>query len=152
MIKCLFCNHLFNSKSCSLRRGSSPGFYEAISICPTGHRMLIEMSPLKIKELQWWDTIPGRITHVNIYLNDNTSLKVKLSEQNENLPHICSVFVNQQFHKRIEIGCSRRTWLLCAIRLGIIKDIRILIGKYMNYEPFQFWRKVNQTNLFRFSF
>jgi len=43
--------------------------------------------------------------------------------------------------KKYEISESRKMWLLCAKRLKVVPDIRKLIGKMMNLEPFEFWEE-----------
>lgn len=139
MIKCLFCNHVFDTTV-----WQSP-MYSRQFICPTGHFVRIDVKG-EI-ESEFWDRehkFPGQQTHVELF--DFKSSTWKMEKLAVDTWTFIRKFLNQQELKKTQTNDSRHTWLLCAIRIGIIKDVRILIGKYMNYKPFNFWKRDNKKS------
>lgn len=111
-------------------------------ICINGHLVNFHRNPRKVTEAYWdasSQTLLGRVTHVNLYnFKIRTWTVVKL--QNNSIVYTQRYKV-QEARKKYQVKRARLTWLLCALRLGICKDVRTLIGKYLNYEPFEFWRE-----------
>ena len=143
MIKCLFCDAILRQDTHAI--GDLPFIRGKFShlICKSGHYVCIENLTGNVTEQEWYKNIPGRLSHLRIFNQDKNkwkSIKISMTHCMDRRA-LFEKYTIQQAQKRIQISFERHAWLLCAIRLGLIKDVRVLIGKYLSYEPFIFWKR-----------
>ena len=138
MIKCLFCKN--NIKLPEIIHWVYAFFP---LYCNTGHYLIYNRKNGQLAEGHWGPGLPGRITHVRIFQFKKNEWNVfKLADTpTSKMEIVAKQYVNQQSRKRQQLYQTRKAWLGCAIRLNIIKDVRILIACYLNREPFNFWKK-----------
>ena len=134
MIKCLYCDEMMINNT----------EYEFV-FCGKDHYQVRNSENILLKECWPGTKIPGNVTTIKVF---DFSCKVWLLKHNlRDVFHsgFCVEFYKMYSEtisrKKYEISESRKMWLLCAKRLKVVPDIRKLIGKMMNLEPFEFWEE-----------
>ena len=139
MLKCLFCNDMIQKPDSMFWY-----WYDKFPLfCETGHYLSWSKNEDILSEEQWHFGLSGRISHVRIF--DFVKREWNMVKLAQCRPYQQSLFakqyVNQQSRKRQQLYQTRKAWLLCALRLKLCKDVRMLIARYLNKEPFNFWIK-----------
>ena len=115
---------------------------QASHVCLNGHLVLVQetsKNKFMISEYGWCDQFPGRLSHIRLWVNNEW--KVYNISKYQNIYELRNIYVKNQKERKYQISESRKMWLLCAKRLGLVPDVRKLIGKMMNLEPFEYWRE-----------
>lgn len=142
MIKCLYCDEMMIN--------NTEYEFDMVMFCGKDHYQ-VRKEGILVKEC-WPDTdIPGHVTTIRVFdfsykMWKNHNLRVTLFWDNY-WSRFCDMYNETISRKKYEISESRKMWLLCAKRLGVVPDVRKLIGKMMNLEPFEYWKeKAEWTN------
>lgn len=150
MLKCLYCESTVDSENIPLfypavyyhNPEDNPGG-KGLFICSNGHIVGVSKrknEPFILYKKEWYPGIPGRLNYIHIYDFESrmwVTLKTGLYRFKDDR---FEEYVKQQKQLKSETFFSRLEWLKCACRLGICKDVRLLIGVYMNREPREFWK------------
>lgn len=111
--------------------------------CEAGHYLSWSRKDDILYEEHYCVGLPGRISHVRIFdFVKQRWFTIKLaicSSYQQSL--FAKQYLNQQSRRRQQLYQTRKAWLLCALRLNVCKDVRLLIACYLNKEPFNFWIK-----------
>jgi hypothetical protein len=144
-MKCLFCDDIYDNDSMlhwvKLKNGNHFRY-----VCDNGHFLDVSNKDNEIisNEVFWKPGIPGRQTTLNVFdFKYKQWITFDLKKEFNGINswnRLCAMHDYTIKVKLDQIRQSRKMWLLCAKRLNLYKDIRILIGKYMNYEPIIFWK------------
>lgn len=144
-MKCLFCDSILKHSDVFFNWLKSRKGNSSSEPCENGHFLrIINKGELVLEEAIWKPGVPGRINNSAVYDFEHKiwiifNLK-KEFEAIESWNKFCHMHDKTIKVKLDQIRKSRKMWLLCAKRLNLYKDIRILIGKYMNYKPIIFWK------------
>lgn len=138
MIKCLFCDDLIKLPTRELL-----DFKIFIPLyCKTGHTLRYFRDG-NLSEGFWCNRLPGHITHMRIF--DFKKNEWNIFQASKifycQLQIYTKQWRRQQKRKQKQLYETRKAWLMCALRLKVVPDIRKLIGTYLNREPFDFWKK-----------
>mgnify|MGYP001298730557 CR=1 FL=1 len=123
-------------------------FPRSCTICDNGHAICVyeeQKNKFIIIERDWCYGLPGRLSHVRLWVNNEWTVH---EIRNYGDPRgVRDIYVKNQKERKYQISESRKMWLLCAKRLGLVPDVRKLIGKMMNLEPFEYWKEKEDWNM-----
>jgi hypothetical protein len=154
MLECLYCEARYDSNeirslyyptvycpSIGYERTGSTSF-----ICPNGHLVGVLKKgdqPFTLYEKEWYPGILGSLSHLRIFdFKDRLWCTTKISLNKYSIRE----YKSQQSQLKYETSVSRLEWLKCAVKLEICKNVRLLIGKYINREPREFWKSEISQN------
>lgn len=149
LIKCHYCDDMIDANKLRfvypaiyIIHGPQPSGFSTCC-CSNGHFMRLEKRQYDeyvTVPSEWYRGIPGSTTHLLIF--DFTSKKWiqhLCVEIRKSRPNLFEQYAKQHIQWRIERRESRNAWLQCARKMGICKDLRLMIACYVNREPIVFW-------------